>query len=46
MSTENKMRIYKTCIRPILTYAAEIRAETSKTKKELKDSRNEDAKSN
>jgi len=33
MSTNSKVRIYKTCIRPILTYAAETRAETAKTKR-------------
>jgi hypothetical protein len=36
MSTESKIRIYKTCMRPILTYAAETRAETSKTKQLLR----------
>ena len=33
--TEAKARIYKTAIRPILTYAAETRPETSKTKRIL-----------
>lgn len=33
MSVEGKVRIYKTCVRPILTYAAETRAETAKTKR-------------
>ncbi|XP_044746226.1 uncharacterized protein LOC123322928 [Coccinella septempunctata] len=32
MSSQSKTRIYKTCVRPILTYASETRAETSKTK--------------
>lgn len=32
MNIESKVRIYKTCVRPILTYAAETRADTSKTK--------------
>ncbi|XP_055389920.1 uncharacterized protein LOC129618916 [Condylostylus longicornis] len=36
MLIENKVRIYKTCIRPILTYAAETRADTSKTKQRLR----------
>jgi hypothetical protein len=36
MSTESKIRIYKTCMRPILTYAAETRAEISKTKQLLR----------
>ena len=31
--TEAKVRIYKTAIRPILTYAAEIRPKISKTKR-------------
>ena len=40
-----KARIYKTAIRPILTYAAETRPETSKTKRiletaEIKSSKN------
>jgi len=30
------MRIYKTCIKPILIYAAETRAETSKMKRTLR----------
>jgi hypothetical protein len=33
---ESKVRIYKTYIRPILTYATEMRAETSKTKRILR----------
>lgn len=32
MSCEAKTRIYKTCVRPIMTYAAETRADTRKTK--------------
>ena len=31
LRTEAKVRIYKTMIRPILTYAAETRTDTSKT---------------
>ncbi|PSN36755.1 hypothetical protein C0J52_19376 [Blattella germanica] len=31
MSIESKTRIYKTCVRPIMTYAAETRADTKKT---------------
>lgn len=33
MSTNSKVRIYKSCVRPIMTYAAETRAESSKTKR-------------
>ncbi|XP_011631965.1 uncharacterized protein LOC105423758 [Pogonomyrmex barbatus] len=33
ISARSKIRIYKTCVRPILTYIAETRAETSKTKR-------------
>ena len=36
MSTESKVKIYKTTVRPILTYAAETRADTSKTKQLLR----------
>jgi hypothetical protein len=36
MSTESKIRIYKICMRPILTYTAETQAETSKTKQLLR----------
>lgn len=36
MTTNSKVRIYKTCVRPVLTYAAETRAETSKTKQLLR----------
>ncbi|XP_011878666.1 PREDICTED: uncharacterized protein LOC105567969 [Vollenhovia emeryi] len=32
MRKEAKVGIYKTCVRPIMTYAAETRAETEKTK--------------
>lgn len=31
MNVESKIRIYKTCVRPILTYATETRAETKRT---------------
>lgn len=33
ISLQNKVRIYKASVRPILTYAAETRAKNSKTKK-------------
>ncbi|XP_044744146.1 uncharacterized protein LOC123306294 [Coccinella septempunctata] len=33
MSHKAKTRIYKACVRPVLTYAAETRAETSTTKR-------------
>lgn len=36
MSMESKVRIYRTCVRPVLTYAAETRAETSHTKRLLR----------
>lgn len=36
MNIKSKMRIYKTCIRPIMTYAAETRAETTPTKRILR----------
>jgi hypothetical protein len=32
MSTESKVRIYKTNVHPVLTYASETRAETTYTK--------------
>lgn len=32
MSIESKVRVYKTCVRPILTYGIETRADTNKTK--------------
>ncbi|KAI4480031.1 hypothetical protein M0802_014287 [Mischocyttarus mexicanus] len=33
---ETKTRIYKTCVRPILTYAIEIRTDTKRTKQALR----------
>ena len=36
LSLESKVKIYKTAVRPILTYAAETRADTSKTKQLLR----------
>lgn len=36
MSIESKTRIYKTCVRPIMTYAIETRAETAATKQLLR----------
>ncbi|XP_045477896.1 uncharacterized protein LOC123683044 [Harmonia axyridis] len=36
MTAESKVRIYKTVVRPILTYAAETRAETATTKSLLR----------
>jgi len=33
MRKESKVRIYKTCIRPIMTYGIETREETNKTKR-------------
>ena len=35
MSTESKVRIYKTIVRPVLTYASETRAETTYTQQLL-----------
>ena len=32
MSTESKVKIYKAMVRPVMTYGAETRAETSRTK--------------
>lgn len=32
MNLESKVRIYKACVRPLLTYAAETRAKTSNTR--------------
>lgn len=31
MRLESKVRVYKTCVRPVMTYAIETRAETTKT---------------
>lgn len=36
MRTDSKVRIYKTCVRPILTYGIESRADTVKTKSMLR----------
>ncbi|XP_072766481.1 uncharacterized protein [Anoplolepis gracilipes] len=36
MSLRSKVRIYKTCIRPILTYAVETRADITRTKRILR----------
>ena len=36
MRTDSKIKIYKTCIRPIMTYGIEIREETNKTKSMLR----------
>lgn len=36
MSIKNKTHIYQTAVRPILTYAAETRADTRKTKNLLR----------
>ena len=36
MSTESKVRIYKTNVRPVLTYASETRAETTYTQQLLR----------
>jgi hypothetical protein len=36
MSTECKVRIYKTNVRPVLTYASETRAETTYTQQLLR----------
>ena len=36
MSMESKIRIYKTCVRPIMTYAIETRAEKTSTKQLLR----------
>lgn len=33
MTTTTKMRIYKACVKPVMTYAAEARAATVETKK-------------
>ncbi|XP_056641765.1 uncharacterized protein LOC130448413 [Diorhabda sublineata] len=36
LSIESKTRIYKTCVRPVMTYAIEMRAETATTKRILR----------
>ncbi|CAG9839125.1 unnamed protein product [Diabrotica balteata] len=36
MRTDSKIRIYKTCIRPIMTYGIEVREDTNKTKQMLR----------
>ena len=36
MSVDSKTRIYKTCVRPIMTYAIETRAKNSTTKRLLR----------
>lgn len=36
MSTRSKVRIYKTCVRPVMTYAIETRAENTITKRLLR----------
>ena len=36
MSITSKTRIYRTAVRPILTYAAEMSADTNRTKRELR----------
>jgi hypothetical protein len=36
MSTESKVRIYKTNVRPVLTYASETKAETTNTQQLLR----------
>lgn len=33
ISIKSKIRIYKACVRPVLTYAAKIRADTAQTKR-------------
>ncbi|XP_057662518.1 uncharacterized protein LOC130897602 [Diorhabda carinulata] len=35
-SKDSKIRIYKTCIRPIMTYGTEVREDTNKTKQMLR----------
>ena len=44
MSTDCKVRIYKTNVRPLLTYAAETRAETTYTPATAPNYRDEDNK--
>ena len=36
MRKDSKIRIYKTCIRPIMTYGTEVREDTNKTKHMLR----------
>lgn len=36
MNKDSKVRIYKTIVRPVLTYAAETRAETQRTKQQFR----------
>lgn len=36
MAKESKVRVYKTVVRPVLTYAAETRADTKRTKQQLR----------
>ena len=36
LSPEGKVRIYKTCVRPVITYGAESRADTTLTKQLLR----------
>lgn len=36
MRKDSKIRIYKTCIRPIMTYGTEVREDTNKTKQMLR----------
>lgn len=36
MGTDSKVKIYKTCIRPIMTYGIEVREDTNKTKSMLR----------
>ncbi|XP_045462511.1 uncharacterized protein LOC123672460 [Harmonia axyridis] len=36
MSLSSKVRIYKTCVRPIMTYGIETRAENAETKRQLR----------
>ena len=38
MNTQSKVRIYKTCVRPIMTYAIETRADSVRTKSLLRTS--------
>lgn len=36
MTSQCKVRVYKTCVRPIMTYAVETRADTSETKRMMR----------